>query len=316
MSLAWVIGSGGLLGSAISVELCQAQVPLFNPGFRFTWNDPDLVCEEFKNAVIAFSSQVGHGHWKIYWAAGVGTMHSSECALQQETKMLDVLAASLLGNRDLNLAAGTFVFSSSAGAIYAGIKEEVISESTSVAPINAYGRSKLLQELIVQKINQAGHGATILCCRITTLYGVKRKNGKQQGLLMEIARRILLNEPVHIYVPLETMRDYIDAGSAAKEIVHTVSLLEKSPGIHLKIIASGVSTSVAQILAIFKRICKRNLRLITQIDNRSAEYQRAVQFRSESSVSSEPSVPLTLLEGISKLLIELRKKIAEDGSRS
>jgi len=297
MSLAWVIGSGGLLGSAISVELCQAQVPLFNPGFRFTWNDPDLVCEEFKNAVIAFSSQVGHGHWKIYWAAGVGTMHSSECALQQETKMLDVLAASLLGNRDLNLAA-------------------VISESTSVAPINAYGRSKLLQELIVQKINQAGHGATILCCRITTLYGVKRKNGKQQGLLMEIARRILLNEPVHIYVPLETMRDYIDAGSAAKEIVHTVSLLEKSPGIHLKIIASGVSTSVAQILAIFKRICKRNLRLITQIDNRSAEYQRAVQFRSESSVSSEPSVPLTLLEGISKLLIELRKKIAEDGSRS
>ena len=315
MTLVWVIGSGGLLGGALASELSKTQSTLFNPEFRFTWGNTDLVYEELEKAVIAFSNQAGHDPWQIYWAAGVGTMHSSEEALQQETSILDAFITVLLSKQYLNLKAGTFIFSSSAGAIYAGIREGVVDKYTSVAPINAYGRNKLLQESIVQRLHQVNLGVTVLCCRITTLYGVKQNAEKQQGLLTEIARRILLNQAVHIYVPLETMRDYIDADSAAKMIVHAVSQLEAKPGIHLRIIASEVSTSIAQLLAIFKRICKRNLRLVTRHDNRSGEYQRVVQFRSEKGLSSNPPLPLNLVEGIAKLIAALRQKIAKNGNQ-
>jgi len=315
MALTWVIGSGGLLGGALSLELAQSRVDTFDPGFQFSWGYSDLISKEFRKAVANFSAQVASEPWEIYWAAGVGTMHSSQDSLRQEADAIECLITTLLEEQGLNLQNGMFIFASSAGAIYAGVQEEVISELTPVAPINAYGENKLLQESIAQRLNQGGKGATVLSCRITNLYGLRQAGGKQQGLLTEIAKRILLNEVTHIYVPLETMRDYIGVNVAARQMIATAFLLKKSQsqGVYLKIIASGVSTSVAQIVAIFRRISKRNLRIVSQADSRGSQYRRVVQFRSELLLLNEGESGENLIEGVASLLTGLRNQIAQNG---
>lgn len=313
MAFVWVIGSGGLLGQALVGEIIQTEDALFNPEVKFNWNNPSIATEQLKQAANQFALLVAKGPWKIYWTAGTGTMHSTEEALQEETNILEELVSTLLSDSNLNLSAGTFIFASSAGAIYAGVQDEVITESTTPTPINAYGRAKLLQESLVNKLNNNGQGATIISCRVTTLYGFKPKDGKQQGLIAEMIRRAVSNQVVHIYVPLETMRDYIYAKNAAIQMIKTTEQLEKTPGSHLKIIASGVSTSVAQILAILKQIYKRNLRIVTQADVKSSQYQRVVQFQSEIHISTHQKDKHNLIEGISALLNTVQKDIAKNG---
>lgn len=307
MALVWVIGKGGLLGSALYQELSQHSHNLFYPQTRFSWHDKELACAQFKKAVSAFASQAQHGEWKIYWAAGIGTMHSTAEELQDESDILQAVVTDLLNNEELTQNAGTFVFASSAGAIYAGKHDDPINESTQPTPINAYGHTKLAQESIVNTLNQIG--TTVISCRITTLYGFKQKNGKQQGLLAEMARRALSNEVIHIYVPLETMRDYISTKVAAQEIIYSVNHLEKTPGIYIKIIASGVSTSIAQITSILRRISKRNLRIVTQADIKSAQYQRVVQFQSSLNHDKTQPHQRALVEGISTLFHEIQKDV-------
>lgn len=68
---------------------------------------------------------------------GTGTIHSTEDAPQEEPHLIEVLISSLLSDKNLNLSAGTFIFASSAGAIYAGAPEVLITESTKLAPIKA-----------------------------------------------------------------------------------------------------------------------------------------------------------------------------------
>jgi UDP-glucose 4-epimerase len=305
MALVWVIGKGGLLGSALYQELSQTSSHLFDSKVQISWHDKDLACEQLKGAVDAFALQAKNEEWKIYWAAGIGTMHSTAEALQEETDILRSFIAALANKQDLNLKSGSFVFASSAGAIYAGRHDDPINESTLPSPINAYGNAKLEQESIVNTLNEMGF--TVISCRITTLYGFKQKNGKQQGLLAEMVRRALSNEVIHIYVPLETMRDYISAKVAAQEMIHSVSHLEKTPGVYIKIIASGVSTSIAQIITILRRISKRNLRIVTQADVKSSQYQRVVQFQSEVGPTIASISQTNLIEGIAELLSTIKQ---------
>ena len=315
MRLAWVIGSGGLLGGSLVCELAKEGVELFAPPIQIHWGDRSFIARQFQMAVKAFSIQAKNRPWQIYWAAGAGTMHSTEADLQQETATVDALVSALLQEDSLDLAMGTLVFASSAGAIYAGVTSGTIGESTLVAPINAYGRNKLLQEGIVRRLHREGAGASVVCCRISTIYGAKQKRGKQQGLLTEIARRILCNEVIHIYVPLETMRDYIEVDFAAKAMVQSAAALSIRRGVHVKIIASEVSVSVAQILSIFKAVCKRNLRIVTRTDVRSKQYLRAVQYRSEIPLFDLTSTRENLGVGIMRILAAQRLEIAKHGRR-
>lgn len=309
MALVWVIGSGGMLGQALVNELSQTEDILFKPAIKFNWANPAQACEQIKQVTHQFSKEASKNTWVIYWTAGIGTMHSSEEELQTETNLLDTLLNNLINDKSINLRSGKFIFASSAGAIYAGAQEGTITESTEPAPINAYGRTKLSQEAALKRLNQDGKGAAVVTCRISTLYGFKAKEGKQQGLIAEMVRRSLTNQVIHIYVPLETMRDYITPRDAATQMIDTAKHTEKTADIKIKIIASGVSTSVAEIIAILKRICKRNLRIVTQADTKKSQYQRVIQFQSEFGTSINQTIQTNLIEGVSYLAREIQKDI-------
>lgn len=283
MTTAWVLGRGGLLGAALCRALQGAGTAVFAPATRFAWHDDAVLARQIAAAVTAFSGHVGTtGRWEIYWAAGVGTMSSPAEALTAETEALRVLLRGLEADPRLMARAGSIALASSAGAIYAGSLDELITEHSAPAPTTAYAAAKTRQEEIVRRFSTRHERVTALIARISTLYGAGQADGKQQGLLGHLARSIVRNQPVQIYVPYDTIRDYIDADDAARVMVAATRAAQRgAPGRCVtKIVASGSPTTIAEIVSIFKRLARRTPRIVRSANRMSALYARRIQFGS------------------------------------
>lgn len=303
MTIAWVVGSGGVLGSALCRALRCGGTELFLPAERLSWSTEVELVPQIEMAVRTFAARASAaGRWEIYWAAGVGTMGSSQSALEPETRMLSALLRSLESDAQLMATPGGLAFSSSAGAIYTGSPDYIVTENTSPAPTTAYARAKLRQEEMVRSFVQAeGHLSAVLA-RLSTLYGPGQSYGRQQGLLTHIARCILNNVPVQIYVPFDTIRDYIAADDAAASIVATLHAAAERPGLLTKIIASEQPATIAEIIATFRRVVRRAPRVIASVNSMSSIYPHCIRFQS-LAVPRTASLPRrSLLVGIAQLM--------------
>lgn len=312
MTIAWVIGGNGLLGSSLLRVLRRTGINLFTPAEPFRWdNEPELT-RQLKAAVKYFASFVStEMSWEIYWAAGMGTMSSTEHELAVETKVLTTLLNLVESEPKLIEAKGCFVFASSAGAIYAGRTDESINENTPAAPTTPYAHAKLRQESLISAVSSANSRITALIARISTLYGPGQAAGKQQGLITQIARRILRNQPIQIYVPLDTIRDYISADDAAAVMVATLRLINGKAGVFTKIIASEQPTTIAEIVSIYKRIARRTPRIFTSANKLSGIYSRRIQFHSIAILPNEQIPRTSLLIGISQVMAAERSAYAQ-----
>jgi UDP-glucose 4-epimerase len=304
MIIAWVVGSTGLLGSALCRALCGKETQLFSPTERFLWSNEPELASQLTATVKAFAACIDAtvGRWEIYWAAGLGTMSSAEADLALETQALSLLLRLVDSEPRLMAMPGAVAFTSSAGAIYAGSPDYVINENSDPAPTTAYAYEKLRQEDLVRSFALTNKQIAVLLARLSTLYGPGQSVGKQQGLFAHIARCILRNQPIQIYVPFDTIRDYIAADDAATIMVSTLRATSDKPGVLTKIIASEQPTTIAEIISVFKRIARRAPRIITSASRLSSIYSRRVRF--QSVVIPECSrVPQTsLLVGISQVM--------------
>ena len=140
--------------------------------------------------------------------------------------------------------------------------------------------------------------------RISTLYGHASCSAKQQGLLTHMARSILRRKPIQIYVPYDTIRDYIAADDAATAMITTLRATGPAyPHAHLtRIIASQQPATIAEIIAIFNRVARRAPRIVTSASRLSDLYTRRIQFRSVV-LQERPRPPVrSLLVGIAELM--------------
>jgi UDP-glucose 4-epimerase len=240
--------------------------------------------------------------WQIYWAAGVGTMSSTEEELVLETRVLLKLLNLVESQPELVNTTGCFAFASSAGAIYAGSADDIITENTTIAPTTAYAHEKLRQENLLSSFANTNSMVTVFLARITTLYGPGQASGKRQGLLAEIARRILRNQPIKIYVPFDTIRDYIYADDGAAKIITATHAISGKKGIFIKIIASEQPTTIAEIISIFKRITRRIPRVVTSASKLSTIYTRRIQFQSITMLANEQAISTSLVVGIAQVM--------------
>ncbi|MBT8583015.1 SDR family oxidoreductase [Polynucleobacter paneuropaeus] len=249
----WVLG-GGLLGSSTKKALLDAQFTLYTPSFKFHWGDKVSLEKQMQLALKEFSSIVKSSKWRIFWTAGIGTMHSDGTYLSLETDTLKYFINLIKDACDIDPQRGNFIYASSAGAVYAGCLSSIINENTLPNPVNPYGQHKLMQESIVQELSVTGVVPYIF--RISTLYGDAQSAVKRQGLLTEIARRVVRNDLIQIYVSLDTMRDYIFVDDAVKVILRH---LEESSfsNIGLRIVASENPVTISRILKIFKLASKK-----------------------------------------------------------
>lgn len=314
MNVAWVIGANGLLGSALQRTLQHRGTRLFKPAERFFWDDEAKLHQQLLAEVKAFVDFVGDGNnWQIYWAAGIGTMSSKADELATETRTLSAVLKLIESEPVLMAAHGSFTFSSSAGAIYAGTSDNIITENTAVAPTTDYAEEKLKQEELISDFAHNNNRVTALLARISTLYGPGQANGKRQGLLAHIARCLLRNQSVHIYVPFDTIRDYISTDDAAFAIVASVHSLSESPGVYTKIIASEHPTTIAEIISVYKRIARRKPRIISSASKLSNLYTRRIQFRSITVPVKEKMLKTSLLVGISQVMDAERVAFTRSG---
>lgn len=303
MTLTWVLGARGLLGSAFCRALSLNGEKLFQPNEAFHWGEESKFRSQMEAAVADFAeSSVNADRWEIYWAAGIGTMASSAEALAPETRALTWLLELLNENTWLAAMPGTVVFSSSAGAIYASCSDEVITEKSVPAPNSAYAREKLSQENLLKAFCASRPGVTVLLARISTLYGAGQSAEKSQGLLTHIARSIVRNKPIGIYVPIDTIRDYIAVDDAAMEIIATVRESNMPSAAFVKIIASERPATITEIISIFRRIARRSPRITTGTSKSSSLYSRRVQFKSLVKSKQRTRRIRSLTVGIAELL--------------
>ena len=303
MNFAWVIGGNGLLGTALREVLQTSGVKLFQPSTQVLWNNESNLNAQFSSMVAEFSLFIeDESDWQIYWAAGVGFMGSSREELQAETCALTSLLIFIESHTKLISNNGCIAFSSSAGAVYAGATDFVVSENTAISPTTAYAHEKLEQERLLSMFADKHSKVSILLARVSTLYGSVSRGSKRRGLLTEMARRIVRNQPIQIYVPFDTIRDYITAEDAAQMMVLATNKILGEIGIFIKIIASSHPVTIAEIISIFRKVSRRPPKVVTSASSLSNTYRRQIQFLSvvipETNIYSRTS----MLIGISRVM--------------
>lgn len=312
MTTAWVVGRGGLLGRAFEQALRTDGTTIHVPSRRFRWDDAVAVAADLRDAAAGFAAAVEPGErWEIYWAAGVGTMGSVAATLVAESTALAALVDALqdlVASSSLSPSAGRVAYASSAGAIYAGASvADVIDERTDPAPTTAYARAKLAGEQAVRDMAERG-GLRVLIARLSTLYGIGQTDTKAQGLLTHISRCLVTNRPVQIYVPLDTIRDYLSTDDAAAATIEALRSLD-GPGATTKIVASERPVTISEIVSIFKRLSQRPPRIVTSAAPTTAVYSRQMRFRSiVPPLRGAPASPLPL--GIARVLAAERMRYA------
>ena len=295
-ALAWVVGRGGLLGSAIERALRARGVQIHVPAHPFDWTD-DALEAQVASACATFARVAADaGAWTVWWAAGVGTFASDDSALQPETRALETVLAGLTGLVHGGVG-GTLAFASSAGALYAGSRVDVVTEDTPPNATTAYGRAKLVQESLVREFGDAT-GTKALIARFSTLYGANQSSRKGQGLLTHIARSIVRHQPISIFVPLDTIRDYLAVDDAATFVIDALD--DIGDGTSVRIVASEHPTTIAEIAHEFRRIARQPVRFVTSATPASLQYTRRIEFRSLWPRRATLGTPLQV--GIHQLL--------------
>lgn len=278
------------------------------------WTNPSLASVHLRNRVAAFFRASGRNPWLILWCAGTGIVGASEDSLRGEQLILEHLLAAL---QDLapGHTPGLFFFASSAGGLYGGAREDIISEGAPVSPINAYGRAKLAQEQALISHDLPAQHVSVVVGRISTLYGAGQNLRKPQGLISQLVRSSLLGYPAHVFVPLDTRRDFHWTDDCAAQIVLACRhVLERSASkgdseTLTKIFAAEKETSIAEVIGVLRRIAKRPVRLVVAPSGLTAQHARSQRFRSGVLRDLPYRANTSLHEGIHRIWQTLDREL-------
>lgn len=305
--LAWVLGGGGFLGSRVARALpldLAGRVPFVSDPPRLHWSDPALIAAELEANVRRFADEAvrSEAPWMIAWCAGRGVVSTPASALDAETNALDALLDRVgrhLADRAPHLP-GAFLLSSSAGGAWGDASGEMLTESTPCRPLSDYGRSKLRQEETLRAWAASRPQVRFLIARISNLYGPGQDLDKPQGLISHLSRALIFQKPVHIYVPLDTLRDYFYVEDCARHLAACAArLLTEAPGTGLmKIFAAGHSHSISSVLGILLRLARRRPKVITAAHPSSRRQPRTLLFRSTVWPDLPPPTHMDLAVGI------------------
>ncbi len=249
--------------------------------------------------------QVQGGPWRVAWCAGAGVVGTSAVELAEETRALKVFLDAL--NTSCSAANGAIFLASSAGGVHAGTLDDPVTERSSVAPISAYGRSKVEQERVVRTWSEeTGAGAVI--GRLSNLYGPGQNMAKPQGLISALVRASLRAEPMTVFVSLDTVRDYLFAADAARRIGAALDRVDAGASVGgdrttvVKLIASGRATTIGQLIAEIHRIRKRRPPVVFGVSDGSRLQPRILRFRSEVWPDLDRERSVTLAEGLAAVV--------------
>ncbi len=304
-ALAWVLGRGGLLGSRIE-QLLPEELPGVTAWIpelpRFSWDDPDRLSHQVTASASSFGQAVRErgAAWVVLWCAAAGGVGTTPEALRAETDALGhLLAALAAAQRGAAGRKGVLLLCSSAGGVYGNSRALPLTEDSPGAPISEYGRNKLRQEEQVRRWADETPGVSCLVARISNLYGPGQSLTRAQGLIGRLSQSVVYRRPLNIYVPLDTLRDYLYAEDAARYALRCLRRLleaERTSSL-VKIFASETSISIAGLIAIFARITKRPPRIVCMPQSGTGQQPGRLRFRSSVWTDLAPGM-LDLAAGV------------------
>lgn len=302
----WLVGSGGLLGGALAHELTRrGNSPVTS---AVPWHDTEQARTVLLDDARRFVDLAGTGPWRLVWCAGAGVNGTSVEEFAAEHGLLQSVLDALAG---AGRADGGVVFhASSAGGVYAGALGAPFSELSPVAPLGDYGRAKLSAEAIVDDFGKRT-GATTVIGRIANLYGPGQNLAKPQGLISHLCRGYLLAAPVSIYVPMDTLRDYLYVSDAAEMVADALDVAGRHPGESVtKIFASGTTVTIGAILGACRTVFRRKPNVILAASKLAAVQSQDLRLRSVQWPEIDARTFRTLPAGIAATLEATRDALS------
>ncbi|MFD4369003.1 NAD-dependent epimerase/dehydratase family protein [Rhodococcus sp. NPDC058521] len=299
----WVVGSGGLLGGALTAELRRRGVnPLIS---KVLWHDNSLaraVLIEDARRLVADSAG---GPWQVIWCAGAGVNGTTVEEFATENALLGAVLDELAAAGE----SGTVFHASSAGGVYAGVPAPPHTENSPVAPLGDYGRAKLAAEQLVTDF-ALRHEARAVIGRLANLYGPGQNLAKPQGLISHLCRGYLLASPVSIYVPMDTLRDYLYVTDAAEMVADTLDHARHAPtGAVTKIYGSGQSVTIGSILGACRTVFRRKPNVVLASSPLAAVQAKDLRLHSVVWPEIDERTHRPLPAGISSTLESIRHHV-------
>jgi len=314
--LIWIVGQGGLLGSAIAhtaKNLATINIFLADP---ISWDNSELARIEFSGLSERFAMEAGDAPWAIIWSAGHATVASSEDDTAKELEALTTLCESV--KRNTPRGDGAFFLSSSAGGVYAGSQNPPFTIETEPAPLSAYGRLKLAQEDSAR--TQLSGICPVIIGRISNLYGPGQDLSKLQGLISALARAAVTRKPINMFVSLDTIRDYIYADDAAAQIlgiVHDAAHSSSSAASsRTLILASGQPVSLGYLINLVHDVARIKVPVALGAHSSAAAQSRDLRLIPTVTDLREqmPSTPLAA--GVKNVYLDVLQRVQRARSLS
>ena len=310
----WVIGRGGLLGNGVEKQCRYSEI--YSPTEKFAWSDSAQLQSQIAENCRQFSQIVSDSQWAIFWCAGKGTLSSTTEQMSEETRNFQEFLNSVEQNFALKLLQNGLIFhASSAGGVYAGSENQPFTEHTTPKPTTAYGVAKLDQEDLLREFSDR-LGVRVVVGRISNLYGANQDFSKNQGLISTICYSILRRQPLNLFVPLETSRNYVYVADASRVVVDAVKIALADTGpTHkfIKLVVADENLTIGNIISIAKNVF-RVRPLVTASSNAKTNKQpRSINFKSVALLDADSFCKTQISVGIKRVMADLQADILRNG---
>jgi UDP-glucose 4-epimerase len=256
--IAWVIGRGGMLGSAVAERLAGSGARVHDAS-PVPWTDVEAARATLEADAARFQQEAGDGPWSVVWTAGSSVVSSATDATSSELATLEGLLHSLLRHRPPG--PGAFFLTSSAGGVYAGSADPPFGADTDPVPISPYGTLKLDQERLATRLLEGS--VPLVIGRFSNLYGPRSNSAKGQGLIPQLCLATVRRAPLNLYVSMDTVRDYlyVDDAAAMTRSAVLAAARDQPTRPRIAVLASGQPTTVAQVISTVQNVAHRRVPL-------------------------------------------------------
>jgi UDP-glucose 4-epimerase len=296
-----VVGSGGLLGSALVRRLRRENRAVLTA--RVPWSVPDAVRAALADAVDRLLTTADGGDWSVAWCAGAAVTGATPPVLEAELATLRGFLTDLV-DRAAGAGRGRLFYASSAGGVYGGSVHPPFDESSAPRPLGPYGVAKLEAEQAVRTIAGDG-GVDVVVGRIANLYGPGQDLAKPQGLISQLCRSHVVGQPLNLYVPLDTIRDYLYVDDCAAMVGDALTLPEGRGAVTVKVMASQRPATIGAVLGECRRVFGRRPRVVLGSSPVARQQARDLRLRSLVLPALDARATTTLSAGIHRTLVSV-----------